>query len=104
LQLIGVTPYRICVVNSRLPMINAQVLTDTFNMSLVHWLTVTVDFRELTFEANSALFVTFADDFLLRFTAGVTMIEELLLLLGDRVANTGFSDGMFFFTTRFAAN
>jgi hypothetical protein len=104
LQLIDVTPYRICVINSRLPMINAQVLTDTFNMSLVYWLTVTVDFRELTFEANSALFVTFADDFLLRFTAGVTMIEEFLLLLGDRVANTGFSDGMFFFTTRFAAN
>ena len=104
MQLIDVTPYRISVINSRLPMINAQVLTDTFNMSLVHWLTVTVDFRELTFEANSALFVTFADGFLVRLTAGVTMIDEFCLTLGDRVANTGFSDGMFFFTTRFAAN
>jgi len=85
-------------------MTNAQVLIGTFYVHLVSGLTVTADFRELIFETTLALSATFADEFLVRFTPGVTMIDDFFPNVGDRLAKIGLSDGEFFFTMRFVVN
>ena len=61
-------PFAIVSKNSRLPTTNAQVLAVTFYTCIISGLTVTADFRELIFETTSALSITFADGFLVRFT------------------------------------